>query len=162
MRRRSAGTCRPASRITRSPGTRPAASISLCSPPRTTTARSRVICFKDSTAFSAFPSWITPTTPFNVTTARITAASPHSPNITEITAAASRTKINESQSWSMKRFAIDRRGGSSSSFLPYVCRRASASAWVRPSPREISGLWLSVLWLSLILPAPFPFMMVLV
>ena len=89
--RRSAGTCCPALNTTRSPGTSSAESISRSLPSRLTTAFSFVICFRDSSAFWAFPSWTTPTAAFKSTTAAMIAASPCSPKKTEITPAASST-----------------------------------------------------------------------
>ena len=88
---RSAGTCLPVSSTTRSPGTSSAASISWSVWSRRTTAFRRVIFFRASRAFFAFPSWIMPTAPFKAATAAMIQASPISPRNTEMTPAAAST-----------------------------------------------------------------------
>ena len=129
---RSAGTCLPASRRTRSPITSSAASTVCSIPSRLTTAFSRVIFSKASSAFFAFPSCIIPTAVLRITTAAIIQASASSPKRTEIPPAAARTYRNGSASWEKSRDKKDGPAHFSTSFGPKLFRRLFTAS--RESP----------------------------
>ncbi len=91
IRRMSAGTWQPASRLTKSPTTRVYASTSCRTPSRMTNALGLTSFFKESRARWALPSWIMPTTALSTTTTPMMMASLVSSSSTEMTAAASST-----------------------------------------------------------------------
>ena len=121
MIRISAGTCRPASRQTISPGIRSAAGISRIPSSSWIRACGLVIFSNASNARFAFPSWITPTTAFNSTTASIMHISPYSRSSRDIAAAANKIKISGSQSCSTKHDSIDFCSSLSNRLYPRFC-----------------------------------------
>ncbi len=77
--RRSAGTLSPDSSNTMSPGTRSSAGVMRVSPPRTVRASAESMLRIESSAFSALPSWMKPSSAFRITTPKMIPASSHRP-----------------------------------------------------------------------------------
>ena len=132
VRRKSAGTCRPASKQTTSPGTSSFAGISICLPPLFTIAWGLVSFFNASIAFLAFPSCTTPTNAFTVITATIIMASSISPKNKDMAVATKRMKINGSFNCSKNKAIFVFSFFSFSRFSPYCFSRPSASPRLNP------------------------------
>ena len=80
-RRRSAGTLSPDSSSTTSPGTSSSAGIMRVSPPRVVLASAESMLRIESSAFSALPSWMKPSSALRSTTPKMIPASSHRPSI---------------------------------------------------------------------------------
>ena len=76
-RRRSAGTLSPNSSSTTSPGTSSSAGIMRVSPPRRVRASADSMLRIESSAFSALPSWMKPSSALRMTTPKMIEASSH-------------------------------------------------------------------------------------
>ena len=90
-RRRSAGTLSPDSSSTTSPGTSSSAGIMRVAPPRRVRASADSMLRIESSAFSALPSWMNPSSALMTTTPRMIAASIHRPSISLVKPAPSST-----------------------------------------------------------------------
>jgi hypothetical protein len=89
--RRSAGIRSPDSSSTTSPGTSCSAGSIRVSPPRTVRASAESMLRIESSAFSALPSWMNPSSALRTTTAKVIAASTHSPSMSLVNPAPSNT-----------------------------------------------------------------------
>ena len=89
--RRSAGTLSPDSSSTTSPGTSCSAGSMRVAPPRRVRASADSMLRIESSAFSARPSWMNPSSPLMTTTPRMIAASIHRPSIILVKPAPSST-----------------------------------------------------------------------
>ena len=107
IKRKSAGTISPASKVTISPGTNSSLLTVLNSPSRKTVASGAAISFKALIASSALDSWNTPKTAFSTTTKRIITASTTSPVKAAIKAATNKTMIMKSLNCAKNFCSID-------------------------------------------------------
>ena len=137
-RRRSAGTTAPASRLTMSPGTSPAAGIDRCAPSRRTCAWGAASWRSAAMAFSARYCCTTPITAFNDTMTRMAMASWGSPINPAISAAISRIWIIRSRNWPSSMPPMLRRRPSGRVLGPCFCRRKAASALASPVSAAVS------------------------
>ena len=135
IKRTSAGTTSPASRIIMSPGTNSVLLTFLMVPSRRTLALGEAIFRKASIASSALASWKTPIIAFKITTNKIIKASvkPSIPSATtDIAAATNKTIIMKSLNCSMNFCSNVVFSSVSSSLKPYSSCRFLTSASLKP------------------------------
>ena len=140
IRRPSAGTLSPASKVTMSPGTTSSAGMSTRSPPRRTCAWIRSIFWSAATLSAAFPSWLRPRTAFSTVRPMITRPVDHSWSATMLTIAApSRTSCIRSRYCRRNACQPGSFFASASLFGPTSARRRSTSAVSRPDRGSTSN-----------------------
>ena len=137
--RTSAGTISPAARWMMSPGTKSLSGISASVPPRTTVAVLLTIAWSFSAALSARISWKKRSTTPSTTMTKMTTMARRSPVRKEITPSATSRMTNGSLTLCSRRIKGDWRFSRAISFGPTCFKRASASAWLRPSGRDASS-----------------------
>ncbi len=134
-RRPSAGTLSPASRMTKSPGTRAWAGIFCHSPSRTTLQWGAVSFFRASKERSARYSWTKPSTALRRTIARMARASTTSPSRAETPVETRSTKTMKSLNWFTNSASGDTFFPSTRRLGPSLLRRWAASPWLSPRSR---------------------------
>jgi len=133
MRRPSAGTRLPASNNTMSPGTRVSATTSITWPSRRTRAMFFISFSSEARLSSAFDSWRRPITALaTVRTTNITLVRTSRVKTKLMAAAASRMICMKSRYWRRNACHPDSFFFPASWLGPYFCRRACASAALRP------------------------------
>ena len=142
----------PASRVTRSPGTRSSAAISIRSPSRMTRHAFGTMALRASAVRSAEYSWKKPMTAFSSTTPRIAIASCRLPTsrgvwmkyATNVIAdAAIRTTAKRSVNCSKNRNTSGRPLARGSSFRPNLVSRAATSSPLNPRGELLSSPYTS-------------------